>query len=167
MAAAAEATSRPLSGLHEPTGMPCGSRQLQWLSCPGSPGMAPGHRAGAHGKSGTTTPSSASSSLKGCCTRERQPVIMLMRSGQDSTWAISMYRKGTRTGGGQGYFCEMGKSGKGRLGNVRERRTRWVWYIGTKEEEGHKHSCAESSEHCCGGVGRGGVSVESGTVRLT
>lgn len=102
VAAAAEATSGPLSGLHEPIGMPCGSRQLQWLSCPGSQGMAPGHRAGAHGKSATTTPSSASLSLKGCCTRERQPVITLMRSGQDSTWAISMYRNGTRTGAGGG-----------------------------------------------------------------
>lgn len=93
---------------------------------------------------------------------------MLMRSGQDSTWAISMYRKGMRTGGVQGYFCEMGKSEREGLGNVRERRTQWVLYTGTKGEEGgHKHGGAESSEHRCGGVGRGGVSVESGTVRLT
>lgn len=36
-----------------------------------------------------------------------------------------------------------------------------MWYIGTKEEEGHKHGSAEGSEHCCGRVGGGGVPVES------
>lgn len=99
VAAAAEGTSRPPSGLHDPTGMPCGSRQPRWLSCPGSPGTAPGRRAAARGTSAASTPSSASSSSRGCCTRARPPVITLMRSGQDSTWEISMYRKWTRTGG--------------------------------------------------------------------
>lgn len=99
VAAAAEETSRPLCGLQDPTGMPCGSRQLQWLSCPGSPGTAPGHQVGVCGRNATTIPSSASSSSNGCCTQGRQPVTMLMRSGQDSTWEISTYHKGMRSEG--------------------------------------------------------------------